>query len=47
MPVPIQQIRRIEFNDEEIGMGFNSDTGLAVGTGLESFTIPGAVVASG
>jgi hypothetical protein len=47
MPVPIQQIRRIEFNDEEIGMGFNSESGLAVGTALESFTIPEAVVASG
>lgn len=53
MPQPVAQIRRAIFNDEEIGMGFNSDTGLAVGTALEGFSIvenpaaPGAeVVAS-
>ncbi|WP_344516065.1 hypothetical protein [Dactylosporangium maewongense] len=27
------------FNDEEIGMGFNSESGLAVGTALEDFTV--------
>jgi hypothetical protein len=31
----VPQIRRIIFNDEEIGMGFNSDSGLAVGTALQ------------
>ncbi|RWP39335.1 MAG: hypothetical protein EOR04_23380 [Mesorhizobium sp.] len=53
MPQSVAQIRRVIFNDEEIGMGFNSDTGLAVGTALEGFSIgvnpaaPGAeVVAS-
>jgi hypothetical protein len=35
----VPQIRRIIFNDEEIGMGFNSESGLAVGTALDSFTI--------
>jgi hypothetical protein len=41
----VPQVRRIIFNDEEIGMGFNSESGLAVGTPLEDFTIqptPGA-----
>ena len=33
------QVRRITFNDEEIGMGFNSESGLAVGTALENFTV--------
>jgi hypothetical protein len=32
MPVPIDQIRLVTFNDEEIGMGFNSQSGDAVGT---------------
>jgi hypothetical protein len=27
------------FNDEEIGMGFNSESGLTVGTALEGFTV--------
>lgn len=46
----VPQIRRIIFNDEEIGMGFNSESGLAVGTPLDGFTIaenpaaPGAEV---
>ncbi|THA74892.1 hypothetical protein [Streptomyces sp. A0592] len=35
----IPQIRRLLFNDEEIGMGFNSESGLAVGTPLQGFTI--------
>ncbi|MEU6278175.1 hypothetical protein ABZ871_38140 [Streptomyces populi] len=35
----LPQIRRIIFNDEEIGMGFNSESGLAVGTALDSFTV--------
>jgi hypothetical protein len=42
---PVPQVRRIIFNDEEIGMGFNSESGLAVGTALEGFSIqvnPGA-----
>ncbi|MFF4833969.1 PASTA domain-containing protein [Streptomyces sp. NPDC001315] len=48
----VPQVRRILFNDEEIGMGFNSESGLAVGTALDSFTIaenptaPGAEVTS-
>ncbi|PAZ11590.1 hypothetical protein CLM62_34710, partial [Streptomyces sp. SA15] len=33
------QIRRIIFNDEEIGMGFNSGTGQAIGSALEGFTV--------
>lgn len=28
------------FNDEDIGMGFNSESGLAVSTALEGFTVP-------
>lgn len=32
MLVPIDQIRLVTFNDEEIGMGFNSQSGDAVGT---------------
>ena len=43
----IPQVRRLLFNGEEIGMGFNSQSGLAVGTALEGFTIPPNVVASG
>jgi hypothetical protein len=31
------QIRRIMFDDEQVGMGFNSESGLAVGTALEGF----------
>src|SRR4249920_1736674 len=31
---PIEQIRRIAFDQQEIGMGFNSDTGKVVGTAL-------------
>ncbi len=32
---PVPQIRRIAFDQQEIGMGFNSDTGQVVGTALE------------
>jgi hypothetical protein len=35
----IAQIRNILFNNEEIGMGFNSESGLAVGTALEGFSV--------
>ncbi|PQP55048.1 hypothetical protein C6A88_00660, partial [Mycolicibacterium austroafricanum] len=48
----VAQIRRLAFNDEEIGMGFNSRTGLAVGSALEGFSVgadpsaPGAEVSS-
>jgi hypothetical protein len=35
MPRLIEQIRRLPYNSEEVGMGFNSDTGKAVGTALE------------
>jgi hypothetical protein len=27
MPVPIPQVRRVRFNDERVGMGFNSQSG--------------------
>ncbi|MFI6600264.1 hypothetical protein ACIBHX_28805 [Nonomuraea sp. NPDC050536] len=43
----IPQVRRVLFNDEEIGMGFNSDSGLAVGTALEGFTVSSDPVATG
>lgn len=33
------QIRRVLYNDEEIGMGFNTKTGLAVGTALHGFNV--------
>jgi hypothetical protein len=53
MPAPkIAQVRMIQFQKEEIGMGFNSESGLAVGTPLEAFTVqedkaaPGQVVSS-
>jgi hypothetical protein len=39
MPVQIPQVRRILFNDERVGMGFNSESGLAIGTALENFTV--------
>lgn len=35
----VPQVRMLAFNNEEIGMGFNSTTGLAVGTCLEGFQI--------
>ncbi|PEP31644.1 hypothetical protein CN575_21330 [Bacillus wiedmannii] len=41
------QIRRIEFNDERIGMGYNSETGQAIGTALEGFTVTADPVAPG
>jgi hypothetical protein len=40
----VPQVREILFNDEEIGMGFNSESGLAVGTALEGFTVPEPVL---
>lgn len=52
-PMPeVAQVRRLAFNDEEIGMGFNSKTGLAVGSPLKAFTVvenpsaPGSEVTS-
>ncbi|MGA8943603.1 MAG: hypothetical protein WB502_12955 [Thermoactinomyces sp.] len=45
--MPISQVKRIEYNDEEIGMGFNSETGEAVGTALEGFTVTANPVAPG
>lgn len=45
--MPISQIKRIEYNDEEIGMGFNSETGEVVGTALEGFTVTENPVAPG
>lgn len=47
MPIQLQQVRRIEFNDEEIGMGFNSESGLAIGSALEGFAIQENPVSSG
>ena len=35
----VNQVRTLTYNGEDIGMGFNSDTGLAVGTAL-TFTMP-------
>lgn len=35
----VAQVRKLNYNGEDIGMGFNSDTGLAIGTCLE-FTPP-------
>jgi hypothetical protein len=43
----VPQVRRILFNDEEIGMGFNSESGLAVGTALEGFAVHEDSAASG
>jgi hypothetical protein len=43
----VPQVRRLIFNDEEIGMGFNSETGLAVGTALEGFTVQADPTAMG
>ncbi|NML65452.1 hypothetical protein HHL22_09570 [Hymenobacter sp. RP-2-7] len=41
------QVRRLPFNDEEIGMGVNSESGLAVGTALDNFTVQEESTASG
>ena len=35
MPSQIEQVRRIAFDQQELGMGFNSDTGQVVGTALD------------
>lgn len=35
----IAQVRRTQFNDEEIGMGFNNESGLAIGNALEGFSV--------
>lgn len=35
----VAQVRRLNYSGEDIGMGFNSDTGLGVGTALE-FELP-------
>ncbi|MFN6553886.1 hypothetical protein ACP6C7_28470 [Mycolicibacterium septicum] len=43
----LAQVRTLAFNNEEIGMGFNSQTGLAVGTPLEGFTVQVNSVAPG
>ena len=39
----VAQIRRINYNGEDIGMGFNSDTGLGVGVALDFNLPPGDV----
>jgi hypothetical protein len=39
MPVRVEQVRTLLYGSEEIGMGFNSDTGKAVGTALD-FDLP-------
>jgi hypothetical protein len=36
---PIPQVRILSGRNERIGMGFNSESGLAVGTALEGFTV--------
>src|SRR4028119_774038 len=46
MPL-VPQVRRIIFHDEEIGMGFNSESGLAIGTALEGFTVQANPTAPG
>lgn len=43
----VPQVRRIIFDEEEIGMGFNSESGLAVGTALQDFTVEENPAASG
>lgn len=43
----IDQVRRVEYRDESIGMGFNIDTGLAVGTALENFSVKSDPIAPG
>lgn len=43
----IPQIRMLAFHDEEIGMGFNSETGLAVGTCLQTSNIDSGSVTTG
>jgi hypothetical protein len=35
----IAQIRRPQFNDEEIGMRFNNESGLGLGSALEGFVL--------
>jgi len=47
MPIQLAQIRRIEFHGEEIGMGFNSASGLAIGSALEGFSVQENPVAPG
>ena len=44
MPSKIPQVRRLNYNGEDIGMGFNSDTGLGVGTALD-FAVPTSEIA--
>ena len=39
----IAQVRRLIYGGEDVGMGFNSDTGLAVGTALD-FALPAGAV---
>ena len=43
----IAQVRRVLANDEEIGMGFNSASGLAVGTPFDPVSATADPVASG
>jgi len=45
--VPVPQVRLIAFSSERTGDGFNSGTGIAVGTALEGFTIQPKPVATG
>ena len=35
MSTPLPQVRVLAYNGEDIGMGFNSDSGLAIGTALD------------
>lgn len=43
----LQQIRMLAFNGEEIGMGFNSNTGQAIGSALTGFEIAENPAATG
>ena len=43
----IPQVRRLAFNDESIGMGFNSTSGLAVGSPFTDVTVAADPTATG
>jgi hypothetical protein len=41
MATKLAQVRRLNYNGEDIGMGFNSDTGLGIGVALDFAVRPG------
>jgi hypothetical protein len=43
--VPVDQVRILNYNNQDIGMGFNSDTGLSPGTALD-FDLPSPIESS-